>query len=108
MKVFGLIFSLYLLTLAALPCVDVHNNCTTESIKIETQHDNHSTPEHHDACSPLCTCGCCGNTVNFSFQKFRINDLKPGYSKTLLFPLRDFFFSSNYSANIWQPPKMVV
>lgn len=107
MKYFALIFLLYFVALAILPCGDRHlecNNTTHETVS----HQNQSTPNgRHDLCSPLCTCGCCGTTANFAFQTFKTNDFRPDYSSTHKFPVWNFHFKSNYFANIWQPPRIL-
>lgn len=65
MKFGYLIWSVYLLGLAILPCADdmkVHNSANeilTEHVlykRTSTSHDHHTSV---DTCSPLCACHCC-------------------------------------------------
>jgi hypothetical protein len=103
MKFFTLLFSFYMLGLSFMPCGDV-NECkaSTEVITAgENGHDKHS----HDTenCSPLCACACCATTV--CFQQIVTYQVA-----TITFPVKkyslyDFSYSSQSTANIWQPPR---
>jgi hypothetical protein len=56
-KAFYILFSLYFITLAAIPCGDKDDcnepNCTTQTA--QNQHEDHQD----EACTPFCVCSCC-------------------------------------------------
>ncbi|HLA55950.1 MAG TPA: DUF6660 family protein [Flavobacterium sp.] len=108
MKWLNVIFSIYLVALACLPCADMETDCqntaTTKSVTADN-HDNSS--QHNDLCSPFCICNCCGAQVlNFappiSFTFTILPDLI-STSEIAYKPL----FTSTFTGSIWQPPQLV-
>jgi len=97
---FVYIFSLYILILTVIPCVDGQSN------HIEVN-GVHQTTSHHsdeaDHCSPLCTCQCCATSIVFAD--------KPCQSERLpqMAEIVSYFVSHYQSSdckNIWQPPQL--
>jgi hypothetical protein len=97
---FVYIFSLYILILTVIPCVDGQSN------HIEVK-GVHQTTNHHsdeaDHCSPLCTCQCCATSIVFAD--------KPCQSESLpqMAEIVSYFVSHYQSStcnNIWQPPQL--
>jgi hypothetical protein len=93
---------MYILVLSLAPCSD-SVECD-EGNKTEQSHNNHK--HENESCTPFCICACCGQ---HAFSKFNYpaeqSILKPEnlcnskaiYTQT---------FISQFSASIWQPPKI--
>ena len=100
-RFFRIIFAFYFFSLAIIPCCDAARGSANENVYVQS---NDTAADQHtgEACSPLCTCNCCGsvtlisvlvNTYFFSPAPF----LQYLYAEqTLVSP----YFS------IWQPPKI--
>ncbi|HTA61112.1 MAG TPA: DUF6660 family protein [Bacteroidia bacterium] len=101
MKLFHIIFGIYILFLCSMPCTDV---CTSDSgnlakSEISSQPVN---PHENETCSPFCNCFCCGSIaivismlpkiVSTEFNSTKI--FQPEISKV-----------KNLSFSVWQPPK---
>jgi hypothetical protein len=110
MKIFSVIFSLYIILLACLPCGDA-SDCTkvTDTNQFsfyQTEHSGHT--DDAETCSPFCICACCGTNIAFSFQfpvvapdaecSFRPEKATIAYQNEA--------WISNFYGNIWQPPKI--
>lgn len=101
MKVFCFIFSLYVLYMVSIPCVDKDLKC--DHLTHAAQTDNHSDEDQKDSCSPFCVCSCCNVQVvlsGFSFYNqppvlFQTLNVMPTSGVERLFP-----------SIIWQPPKL--
>jgi len=102
MKVFACIFSFYILTLTALPCIDATNVDLSQQIEISQNcADTHNNDI--DLCSPFCTCNCCVSpiiTQGFIVQNFHLPLSQACHS--------DYITTSISSplTSIWQPPKI--
>ena len=89
-----------------MPCSDAYNDCESDTTYKEySQAHNHST-DHNDNCSPFCTCTCCSTTASLKFIPYKFRVPEPIATSKITYPIRDFSFVSNYSGNIWQPPKI--
>ncbi|MFD1630778.1 DUF6660 family protein [Pseudopedobacter beijingensis] len=105
MRIFQLLFIMYMSLLTALPCEDNQTGGQCDAVVEMTTHNpNESKPV--DLCGPICVCSCCHSVVSVPT---RINILE----ETPLYPteLKQVFafdskFHSNYSCKIWQPPKI--
>ncbi len=108
MKWFCRLLSIYLMTLACLPCSDgghAHDDHEGESISL--MEDSSQDTEHRDCndfCTPFCQCTCCGLTVLNSKQA-------ASTSKALYAPdvrTNDFYyqapFSSAHPSALFRPP----
>ena len=108
MKVFLIIFSVFILFLSISPCCD-SDGCieTSKTIdKIHSTSKEHQDKEHQDFCSPFCVCACCSHSIATSklFQAF--------YEITIV--LEENYKQNHYTSNflskfepsIWQPPKI--
>ncbi|WP_306350227.1 DUF6660 family protein [Flavobacterium sp. '19STA2R22 D10 B1'] len=106
MKWYLIFLSVYILSLACIPCADAHGIeiSTTEQSSIK----KHDIEQHMDvdSCSPFCICNCCGSPIFNSIQFFTF-DLKES-NAVITKKLSDyqFVFSSNFYASIWQPPQL--
>ncbi|WP_114790605.1 DUF6660 family protein [Niabella yanshanensis] len=108
MKLFTLVFSLYLMVVSLLPCSDARNECNSSSgqSQVEQASNHNHQNDHNDICSPFCACTCCNIIAGFALQPIKAIDLKPGLTGTLQYPVHSTFFISAYFGNIWQPPKI--
>ena len=107
MKVFTLIFSFYILALSCMYCSD-KDNCKdlsadhlTCNASCDNTHDQNQ--QDNDNCSPFCQCSCCHGFVVLQFSKFTSEHL---FANAKQFALYSANFSSAFSGNIWQPPKI--
>jgi hypothetical protein len=104
MKWFALIFSLYIIFLLTLPCVDDTRTCAI--IRAENVPDNnkHQSNDMPDECSPFCFCSCCSISVVLTSFHF---ECKP----VVLSESPDFPTYKSHVAgfipSVWQPPKIV-
>jgi hypothetical protein len=101
-KLLTLLFAFYILFLPCISCSDkeefINDSQTQITQSPGNQHEN-------EACTPFCTCACCGQilVLNLQFNKTIID-------KTLHRQLLQYYYSSiilpsDYFGNIWQPPK---
>jgi hypothetical protein len=104
MKLFSVILSVYIFSLAAIPCIDQAINNTFHKIEITTfDVDKHL--HNHDHCSPFCTCYCCASRI---FDQV----LYVYFSDFSIIRKKLFGYTSGYDlsiyASIWQPPKIML
>ncbi|WP_116106983.1 DUF6660 family protein [Lewinella sp. IMCC34191] len=59
MRYGALSLAFYLVLLALTPCQDLETTPLAGCDGYSLQND-HDTPDHHDDCTPLCVCSCCG------------------------------------------------
>jgi len=104
MKWIATILVIYFAALFVAPCSDANNVCA--EIKSPSKELKHShNQDRDDNCSPFCYCACCSVSITsfkFNIPEFNI-PLKEFKAKKV--GIRDCFFVSNYSGNIWQPPR---
>ena len=71
MKILSVIFAVYIVVLAAMPCADIHA-ADNDKISVELQEQNHSHSGDVDLCTPFCYCTCCQTlsqpTIYSTFQ----------------------------------------
>jgi len=104
-KLLAILFSFYILLLPAVPCRDI-NECNTDKQTAIMQPGNHNQHQHEDeGCSPFCSCACCGQSFAPIFQLNKAIVVKPVVKKQS-FTYKNDFISSNFSGNIWQPPRL--
>lgn len=107
MKYFWIIFSIFIMYLSISPCCD-SGDCKNVSESHQTfnsQNENHEQ-HHQDACSPFCICSCCGNhLVNINFVSRQAIHIVFVELKERKITPYTFQFTSDFEANIWQPPK---
>lgn len=108
-----IILALYLLGLSLWPCADeMLSKFGQESTVVLTKADipyPGSSHEHHDQCTPFCTCTCCATIItvagHFSYSII---------GSVAIVPLAatNFRYTSPHWADmlsaIWQPPKLKV
>ena len=107
MKIINIILSLYLVVLSCLPCADMKlNSLADSSIKVISNHENHSHDKENDLCPPFCVCNCCGTQIfNFS-QEFSFEFRKIPTEIPTQIPSYKSILISNFYGSIWQPPQI--
>lgn len=99
------IFSLYLLFLSAIPCLDAH----------EGEHHHHAEAQvcadmdagHSEGCSPLCACACCGLIIEPTIR-FAVTVAVPRYpsAKQIKFADYEDNLIPSFLVSIWHPPRL--
>lgn len=106
MRVFLIIWSVYLLGLSLAPCSDTLNGC--EPVEESTPYENHNhSNDADDSCTPFCHCACC----SISLTVYNFNSLTVNEPLTIIIPHTEPFWTyseshSSYFGSIWQPPKI--
>jgi hypothetical protein len=92
----------YVLSLVLTPCVDqLFTGQETTCVQYASgMDDSHS--DHHDACSPFCTCSCCNVSMEVT-SGFILPASSPDYNEIDMFVTPQV--SDTFSPQIWQPPK---
>jgi len=101
---FAMMLACYVLALTMAPCVDDVLNCC-ETAHISASHaatGGHA--DHHDSCSPFCTCSCCSLAMEVALSFF-VNADAPRPQKVIF--SFDPGFISSFSHTIWLPPKLI-
>ena len=107
LKLIFLIFSMYLLVLPSITCIET-DMCTGDLQSEVTQKDNYPKNENEpEDCGSFCTCSCCMHIVSVNYQFAEIEISKTLVSTQLHFFYNNISLPSNYFGNIWQPPKSV-
>jgi len=104
MKLFGYIFTFYLVLLAVIPCC-AFDNCP-EDKPVTTQTTDHQNEDDDDCgtCSPFFNCeGCASVTINVESISSMPNAVVPSKVYT------DFIPSAvdDIHYDFWQPPRLV-
>lgn len=105
MKAFCYILSIYILVLANFPCSTDANLNQNANIVYVTALQNTGHQNESDACSPFCacTCSCCAGFI--LCQEIHANSkIVSAISNTSLVYQNQFI--PQYTASIWQPPKI--
>ena len=103
MKLFTLLFNIYLLALSFFPCADVESCVKTNDTfiaVIEKSKEDHKDPEN---CTPFCICACCA--VPIIHQAISVNEVSKHYFLVVKYPSLKINYPSQSSAPILQPPK---
>lgn len=104
MKRLAVIWSMYLVLLACLPCADVApSERTAEVTCLASRASSSDQTPAADLCSPLCICNCCaGFALQTSLPKISLSV----FSTTTPAPVHRQVALVNPSFAIWQPPKL--
>lgn len=102
MKLFTSIFSIYILLLTGLKCVDVpsSNDLTKIEINSSGNDGNHHDTDH---CSPFCICDCCVTPVIQQNSSPYTDHLE---FTNLEYPVYSVSYISSLFVTVWQPPKL--
>ncbi len=109
MKILTIIFAVYFVLLAAMPCADRATANYEQVIAIETIDANHNHDSHThelDLCSPFCICNCCGVHI-MNLKTVVLYESLPmvAFIRTPISTYKTEFFSK-FSNTIWQPPQL--
>lgn len=106
MKISAFILSIFIFTIALLPCEDGIDGAIneTESVSsLETGSHNHSQ-DKEDGCTAFCVCQCCGTPITIP-SLVLFSEIK----NTVLYSY-SFHYSSlysfDYSNGVWHPPTL--
>lgn len=106
MKLFTLIFSIYLLVLSCVPCAD-KDECISnlkKEVPTSASHQHNKKNIENGSCTPFCSCSHCPASAFFQ------SVIKKSAPKLFVLISRyseyKISFSSNKIASIWQPPKL--
>ena len=108
MRLFALLFSLYLACLSCLPCADeAVGDRESDLVSINASpHTDHGRMALGDWCSPLCQCHCCaGAVVSFAgaarltFPLVVQRPVGPGHAVLVVAA------PSRSAGTVWQPPR---
>lgn len=104
MKLLTLIWALYLAMLSFAPCSDADNSCE-DVVSVQPGDHNHNG-DRDDNCTPFCHCSCC--SINIAVYNFNLAEsivpMELFVEKKVT--IRKISHTSDYSGNIWQPPKI--
>jgi len=94
------------MVLTLIPCSDHY----FESNSLDKQEQHSHNSENHDcgqdACTPFCTCTCCGIALNAAdFHLFKLDKPFEAYLGNELI-LKNYPLVSIFQENIWQPPQV--
>lgn len=106
-KVFCLIFSVYLIVLSWQPCQEIVNNA-----QLHIQFSNNQVEDYHaednsseDNCSPFCICSCCQMSVAYhNFLPQITTEISPQIKEQLISFYENPYLSNNLNS-VWRPPK---
>jgi hypothetical protein len=107
MKIFSLIFSLYIVLLNIYPCTDSElAQVNHESVFEKIPHKHQDSDDENETCSPFCVCDCgVVLTVQHAFV-ISFNVLTP--VKILELPLELTQKPKAISFSVWHPPTEMV
>ena len=106
MRILLWIFGIYILALSAMPCSDVSNNCNSDPAFVAQDFGHNHGTDRDDKCSPFCFCHCCSVPSNTKLTALEIQIVHPLIPTKVSYPIRNTSLVSNFSPNIWQPPKI--
>jgi len=108
MKLFCLIFSLYILLLSFQPCEELTAEVNLRGLKTFQQtriQANEQTDACGDECSPFCICSCCHFSTVYQFKTFSVtNKITVAAISRPNFSYQNPSYQT-YKTSIWQPPK---
>ncbi len=106
MKTIAFILSIFIFTIAVIPCDDGTDVAISENVELthfDDQSQNHSQ-SNDDDCSNFCLCQCCGTPIVIP-SLLTYNKIK----ETVLFSYSFHYislYSFDYSKGIWHPPTL--
>ena len=103
MKLFTLLFNIYLLALAFFPCADVDSCVEANDTFISAAQNNKKDHKETENCTPFCICACCA--VPIIHQAITANETAKQIFLAVKYPSVKINFPSFSSTAIWQPPK---
>ncbi|MGI4759826.1 MAG: DUF6660 family protein [Janthinobacterium lividum] len=107
MRLFALLFSLYLTCLSCLPCADEVQVCV-EQTQQSISAASHSDCSHGmgDWCSPLCQCHCCaGAVVNLLGTATLAFPKAPDWATATRHASLVVAAPTRLAVAVWQPPQ---
>jgi hypothetical protein len=107
MKHFWTLFSLFLVTLAVLPCGDTVECKNTAKIEVSQNNDHEKHNHETEQCPPFCTCACCGvHIYKFQTASISFKEELDFYVQKKLPNFYSFIYNKQIALKIWQPPQI--
>jgi hypothetical protein len=108
-RVLNLIFSLYIILLAFVPCQDnfslVPNEAPASAHAQDSEHE-HPASDHEDHCTPFCICACCGAVIDAPPTLFTLAEAQPLPPKGSTQPNATQNLNPGlFAKDSWQPPR---
>jgi hypothetical protein len=98
---FRLIFALYILSLAIMPCADGYTDAGSSTVVVATSPSGH---HEQDLCAPFCICTCCASPIQLNYLaevRCSLYQYNPKFiTLYVIDPVVD------QTASIWQPPRI--
>ena len=104
MKLFTLLFNIYLLALSFFPCADMDSCVETNSVLITSIENNKEDHKEKESCTPFCICACCAVPIINQTAILEINTKQEFFS--VKYASININYPSQSLARIWQPPKL--
>ncbi|MEO6870055.1 MAG: DUF6660 family protein [Ginsengibacter sp.] len=101
MKIFALLFSLYIFALALVPCCAMAQ-CRDDATF--SQKSNNS--QQHDGCQNCSPFNQCGNCVGFTITGASIRVDRLPHAEEVAFSNSGQYLLTQYVSSFWQPPKL--
>jgi hypothetical protein len=102
MKLFASVFSLYILVLLAVPCMDTHSSGMNTGIVAATN-ETHNHSGDMDQCSPFCSCICCAASI--VYPEFKVDFFSSDFFEKVT-PSKALSFIPVSLNSIFQPPNI--
>lgn len=100
MKILIAILSVYICSIALIPCGDEIGHSDISASSVATSDD--CSDDIHDLCTPICTCGCCGIALPCHFHNIQSKTIIVFYNtRNIESPS---FYNSSYQSSVWHPP----
>ena len=98
---FRLIFALYILSLAVMPCADGYTDVSADTVVVIESPAGH---QDEDLCAPFCICSCCASHIQLNY----VAEIKcsPHKYDTKFITLYVINAAVTQTASIWQPPRV--
>lgn len=104
MKLFILLFNIYLLALSFFPCADLDSCVATGDSFIAAIENNKEDHKEKENCAPFCMCACCATPIINQTILSEINTKQQFFS--IKYASVNINYPSQSLASIWQPPKL--
>ena len=103
MKLFTLLFNIYMLALSFFPCADIDISVNDNENIISSTDNNKKEHNETENCTPFCICSCCA--VPIIYEAINIDENSKQIYLSAKYPSLKINCPSLSSAAIWQPPK---
>jgi hypothetical protein len=107
MRTVSFILTLFVLSLAVMPCTDTmiptHDHSETE-VASHVDNNSHDHGEEEDDCPPFCACQCCG--IHVLGPNNSLAELIESKANDTYIIHYSFNYSYDFLGGIWHPPSV--